>query len=173
MRTWINHFQWKLQLNSLSLRNSWQNFLYETKLIPKTILYNFIAKCHCNCMRNGLRCQAHSLHIHANQKTKLNYNSKLWGKKSLVNNYMKNWTDIKAAYIILPLYKVCFLKITVLIKAIIKKLSTTIVCIEHPILVSKDRIPSPEEWQGSFLRTEKCAELYLSSTFSGFFKLFF
>jgi len=45
------------------------------------------------------------------------------GEISLINKYMRNPTDIKTAHIIiskLPLYDVFLIKITVLIKAIIK-----------------------------------------------------
>ena len=71
-----------------------------------TIEYNFIAKCQYNCTRNVLWCQVHSSHIYAKHETLLNYsknnnNSKHWGlpKQSLINKYMRNSTDIKAAHI--------------------------------------------------------------------------
>ena len=82
---------------------------------------SLIAKCQYNCTRNVLWCQIHSLHIRANHfffffylKNDNSSSSKLWGKNKLINRYMRNPTDAKAAHITseLPLYKVHLIKIT-------------------------------------------------------------
>ena len=60
------------------------------------LIYYFIAKCQYSCIRNVSWCQVHSSHIQANHKTSLDCNkSKQPGKKSFINKYLRNWTDIK------------------------------------------------------------------------------
>ena len=78
-----------------------KGFLKERKdreLSQCLIQCNFIAKCQYNCSRNVLWCQVQSSHIHSNHKTSLNYNRKqtsTFHKKSFINKYMKNPTNIK------------------------------------------------------------------------------
>ena len=75
-----------------------------------TVQNNLIAKYQYNCTWNVLWCQVRSSHIHANNKTSLYYNNNnnnssndnnnnnKGGKKSLINKYMRNLTDIKVAH---------------------------------------------------------------------------
>ena len=101
--------------------------IYRSGVLTKNydIRYNFIAKCqYTDCTRNVLWCQVHSSHIHSKLKHLITTTAnKHHCKKSFIDKNIKNPSGIKLCIshkIKLPLPEDPLLKVTVLVKAVIR-----------------------------------------------------